>query len=170
MYPVTDPRAKLTVVTRTDDAEPRVGGSDVMDVARTVIDAMTDTSDYAQLVMVREGGQSSRTVLAVANNAWITTHGEFLFTRPTDEAVFDQMKNAPRTWAIVALTQCVLDANTFDELENAYYALRAYGIRDTDQVIWAHGVDFRFRDGALVLRGATYEGLRNITQALLNIR
>lgn len=137
-FPTNQIDASHTVVfRRTDGSDPRVTDMPISRIVASVIDALADHGDDAELMMVRrERSMGSQTVLAVANAAWLDTEGEFVFgIGNRDRAAMDAIKSAPRSWALVAMTQAMIASTNILEAAQWYHTLLANGVEATSGLV-----------------------------------
>lgn len=140
---------EATVVVRQPNVPTRTKTLVFADVIGRVISLLTDDANCEpELMMVRANEKiAGRTMMAVANVAWLEEQGEFTYLTPSDEQTFERVVASPRTWAIVALTEQLCHSSSGADASGAFYALRALGIAETDKIISCQGISFTVGDG-----------------------
>jgi hypothetical protein len=141
MYPISSTTNVSTIVTRYGDVvgSPSVDGANLTSLLYRVMTLLTDDTGDAELAMVREGGMSSRTVLAVANKAWLEKNGEFVFRSDApgerEKRAIEEIKSSPRHYLVVALTNMLFRCTELTELYRAEHMLTLWGLSPDSYLI-----------------------------------
>lgn len=149
------------VFTRNDGSEPRVTDMPIARIVASVIDALSYEGDDAELMMVRrDQSASSRTIMAVANLAWMDTNGEFVFSGENrDRDAMEAIHSAPRSWALVAMTQALCSSRTIRDAASWYHALLASEVETRSTIMGGSDVSYRFPGGETVDQSYRYDRL-----------